>query len=256
MAGLPDGARIARVTIPSVSTHLHALIPAAGIGSRVGADLPKQYLPIGARTMLEHAVQALLADARIARVQVVAAPGDTRAAALPALMQPRVAVASVGGESRAASVRAGLDALLTLGAGAQDWVLVHDAARPCVAPTELAALIDALADEPVGALLAVPLADTLKRAVADGPDGARVATTIDRRALWRAATPQAFRIDTLRRALDAPGMLAQATDEASAVEALGLAPRLVACAATNLKVTTADDLPLARAILALQGRLD
>jgi 2-C-methyl-D-erythritol 4-phosphate cytidylyltransferase len=225
---------------------LHALIPAAGSGSRLGAELPKQYLPLGRATMLEHAVAALLADARVEHVVVVVAPEDGRIDALR--FDARVTVARVGAASRAASVRAGLDALPD--AAADDWVLVHDAARPCLSRADLAALIDAVTDDAVGGLLAVPLADTLKRGA-----GGRVAATIDRANLWRAATPQMFRLGLLRAALDAPGVLARATDEASAVEQLGQAPLLVACHATNLKVTTADDLPLARAILGLQGRL-
>ncbi len=187
------------------------------------------------------------ADVRIDRVVVVVAPEDARIDALR--LDARVRIARVGGASRAASVRAGLDALRGL-AAADDWVLVHDAARPCLSPRDLAALIDQVSADAVGGLLAQPLADTLKRA-----DGGRVAATLDRSGLWRAATPQMFRIGLLRRALDAPGMLESATDEASAIEQLGLAPLLVACQATNLKVTTADDLPLACAILGLQGRL-
>lgn len=226
---------------------LHALVPAAGSGSRFGADLPKQHLPLGRATMLEHAVEALLADARVGRVLVVVAPDDVRAGELR--VDSRVTVARVGGSSRAASVRAGLD-LLRTSAADDDWILVHDAARPCLSREDLAALIDAVAGDAVGGLLAMPLADTLKRG-----DGDRVSATIARANLWRAATPQMFRVGLLRRALDAPGMLAQATDEAGAVESLGHAPRLVPCHATNLKVTTVDDLPLACAILGLQGRL-
>jgi 2-C-methyl-D-erythritol 4-phosphate cytidylyltransferase len=226
---------------------LHALIPAAGRGARYGGDLPKQYLALGGTTMLEHAIAALLADTRIDRVVVVVAADDARIDALR--LDARVRIARVGGASRAASVRAGLDALRDLAAD-DDWVLVHDAARPCLSSRDLAALIDQVAADAVGGLLAQPLADTLKRG-----EGGRVAATLDRSGLWRAATPQMFRIEVLRRALDAPGVLETATDEASAVEQIGLAPLLVACQATNLKVTTADDLPLACAILGLQGRL-
>jgi 2-C-methyl-D-erythritol 4-phosphate cytidylyltransferase len=226
---------------------LHALIPAAGSGARYGGDLPKQYLALGGATMLEHAIAALRADVRIDRVLVVVAPDDARIDALR--LDARVRIARVGGASRAASVRAGLDALRDLAAD-DDWVLVHDAARPCLSSRDLAALIDQVAADAVGGLLAQPLADTLKRG-----QGGRVAATLDRSGLWRAATPQMFRIGLLRRALDAPGVLETATDEASAIEQIGLAPLLVACQATNLKVTTADDLPLACAILGLQGRL-
>jgi 2-C-methyl-D-erythritol 4-phosphate cytidylyltransferase len=226
---------------------LHALIPAAGSGARYGGDLPKQYLALGGATMLEHAIATLLAEARIERVVVVVAPDDVRIDAVR--FDARVGIARVGGTSRAASVRAGLDALRDRAVD-DDWVLVHDAARPCLSRHDLATLIDRVGTDTVGGLLAQPLADTLKRS----KEG-RVCGTLDRSGLWRAATPQMFRIGLLRRALDAPGMLAAATDEASAVEQLGLAPLLVACQASNLKVTTADDLPLACAILGLQGRL-
>jgi 2-C-methyl-D-erythritol 4-phosphate cytidylyltransferase len=140
-------------------------------------------------------------------------------------------------------VRAGLDALQ---ANDDDWVLVHDAARACLAREEVDQLIDVLLDEPVGGLLAVPVADTLKLA----DEAGRVLRTVPRERVWRAATPQMFRVGLLRSALDAPGMLALATDEASAIEALGHAPRLVEGRASNIKITTPDDLALARAILA------
>lgn len=234
------------------SSHLYALIPAAGIGSRVGGDLPKQYLMLGAVTMLERAVDAVIADPRVRRAVVVVSSDDTIAQNLD--FDSRVTLAAVGGSTRAASVRAGLDVLAEQ-ARDDDWVLVHDAARPCLALDELTTLIDTLsgaegAADAVGGLLAVPLADTLKRS-----DEQRVGATLDRMHLWRAATPQMFRLGLLRAALDAPGALDSVTDEASAIERLGLAPRLVAGQSTNIKVTTAADLPLARAILAMQGRI-
>lgn len=229
---------------------IHALIPAAGSGTRLGADRPKQYLTLGHQSMLEHAIDALLVDARISQVLVVLSPADALGSHLPGVKgRQRVAVSRVGGASRAASVRAGLQ---ELNAQDDDWVLVHDAARPALTIQELAGLIDALADDAVGGLLALPVADTLKRT--DAADAPRVAATVDRAGLWRALTPQMFRVGLLRRALDA-GELAAVTDEASAVERLGLAPRLVAGRATNIKVTTADDVSLACAILAAQGRL-
>ncbi len=231
---------------------LYALIPAAGTGSRIGGELPKQYLMLGAVTMLERAVDAVLADARIRQAVVVVSATDTYATHLD--FDARVRLAPVGGSTRAASVRAGLD-VLAEAAGDDDWVLVHDAARPCLAVDELTLLIDTLTDavagaDRVGGLLAVPLADTLKRG-----EGGRVTATLDRAQLWRAATPQMFRLGLLRTALDAPGVTHSATDEASAIERLGHAPRLVPGLPTNIKVTTAADLPLARAILAMQGRV-
>jgi len=197
-----------------------ALVPAAGTGARMGADLPKQYLLLGHRTLLERTVAVLAAVPRIARVVVVTAPDDRYAAMLR--YDPKVHLAPVGGATRAASVRAGLDAL---GAKSDDWV---------------------------GGLLACPVADTLKQS-----DGAgRVRQTVPRDAMWRAATPQMFRLELLRRALDAPGALQEATDESSAVEAIGYAPRLVEGLAGNLKITTPDDLALAAAILAARGELE
>lgn len=226
--------------LPS-SVRFHALIPAAGAGTRMGADVPKQYLSIGPRTLLEHAARTLAAVPRISQVLIVLAPLDERARALS--FDRKVRLAAVGGPSRAASVRRGLQAL---DADPEDWVLVHDAARACLAVDEIEHLIDALADDPVGGLLAMPVADTLKRADAAG----RVERTVPREQMWRAVTPQMFRVRLLRAALDAPGMTEIATDEASAVEALGVAPRLIEGRPTNIKITTPDDLALARAILA------
>ena len=226
-----------------------ALIPAAGSGARMaGAELPKQYLAIGARSMLEHSIDALLSDARVDRVYVVVAPTDTRWTAL-AVDNQRVEFLPVGGGSRAESVRNGLVAIAARTAD-DDRVLVHDAARPCLTEQHLARLIDEVGDDDSGGLLAIPLADTLKR----GEDG-RVGITLDRADLWCAQTPQLFRVGSLRAALLADDDLAQITDEASALERTGHSPRLVTGAASNLKVTTADDLVLAQAILAEQGRL-
>jgi 2-C-methyl-D-erythritol 4-phosphate cytidylyltransferase len=227
------------------------LIPAAGVGlrmgGRAGGNGPKQYLALGRKTMLEHALDALCADARVERVLVVVAPTDTRWRAL-AVDAGRVEFLAVGGASRAESVRNGLLAVADRYAD-DDCVLVHDAARPCLGARELAGLIDQAGPDDGGGLLAVPLADTLKR----GEDG-RVALTIDRASLWCAQTPQLFRVGSLRAAL-ASGPLAELTDESSAMERIGHAPRLVEGVRSNLKVTTVDDLPLACAVLAAQGRL-
>lgn len=223
--------------------HHLALIPAAGIGARMGLAQPKQYLKLGDFTMLELSAAALAADPRIEEILIVVAPGDEawRDLDFPA----RARVLAVGGATRAESVRNGLAALQPAD---RDWVLVHDAARPCLSPAELARLIDELAEDETGGLLAVPLADTLKRAQAG-----RVDATIDRSGLWRAATPQMFRAGLLARAL--AGDLEGVTDEAAAIEALGLSPRLVEGEASNLKVTLPADEVLARAILQHQGRL-
>jgi 2-C-methyl-D-erythritol 4-phosphate cytidylyltransferase len=210
-------------------------------------DTPKQYVQLGDRTILEHAIEALLGDARIVRVYVVVAPGDTRWPALR-IDGARVAFLPVGGRSRAESVRNGLEDIAGTVAD-DDRVLVHDAARPCLDAPQLAQLIDVAGADEDGGLLAVALNDTLKRA-----DDHRSVATLDRGALWCAQTPQLFRFGALRAAL-AAGPLDGITDEASAMERTGHAPRLVAGVPTNLKITTPADLVLARAVLHAQGRL-
>lgn len=224
-----------------------ALIPAAGVGSRMEGELPKQYLQLGERTMLEHAIDALLAEARIDAVFVVVAPTDTRWHEL-GVDGERVEFLPVGGANRAESVRNGLIAIAAR-TGDDDRVLVHDAARPCLSVDALSRLIDDVGHDDSGGLLAVPLGDTLKR----GEDG-RVGITLDRTGLWCAQTPQMFRVASLRAALgQAP--IETITDEAMAMERVGHAPKLVPGSAANLKVTTAEDMVLARAILGEQGRL-
>jgi 2-C-methyl-D-erythritol 4-phosphate cytidylyltransferase len=224
------------------------LIPAAGVGARMGAgDVPKQYLTLGDRSMLEHSINALLSDGRIDRVFVVVAPTDKRWQDV-AVDEERVEFLPVGGASRAESVRNGLIAIAAR-TGDDDRVLVHDAARPCLTEEQLGRLIDEVGDDGSGGLLAVPLADTLKR----GEDG-RVGITLERTGLWCAQTPQLFRVASLRAALGGTALY-PITDEASAMERAGHAPRLVLGGVANLKVTTAEDLVLARAILAEQGRL-
>lgn len=211
-----------------------------------GHDLPKQYLPLGDRTMLEHSIAAMLSDARIDAVFVVVAPSDTRWPEFR-LDDERVEFLPVGGASRAESVRNGLIAIAAR-TDDDDRVLVHDAARPCLTEAQLGRLIDEVGADGSGGLLAIPLADTLKR----GEDG-RVGMTVDRASMWCAQTPQLFRVGSLRAALS--GALDAVTDESSAMERGGHAPRLVLGGASNLKVTTPEDLVLARAILGEQGRL-
>lgn len=215
----------------------------------MGADAgPKQYTALGRKTMLEHAIDALLRDARVDRVFVVVAPADERWQAL-AIDEARVEFLPVGGATRAESVHNGL-IVLAGRTDDDDRVLVHDAARPCLGERELARLIDEAGHDDDGGLLAVPLADTLKR----GEDG-RVGLTLDRAALWCAQTPQLFRVGSLRAALAACAGNDAITDEASAMERAGHAPKLVAGVTSNLKVTTPDDMLLAEAVLARQGRL-
>jgi 2-C-methyl-D-erythritol 4-phosphate cytidylyltransferase / 2-C-methyl-D-erythritol 2,4-cyclodiphosphate synthase len=222
----------------------HALVACAGSGARAGADGPKQYAPLAGRTVIAHTLAALAAVPRIVHTLVVLAPGDTLFdAAAPHFRGRRE---PVGGATRAASVRAGLAALERRGVSREAWVLVHDAARCLVTPAAIDRLIDACADDAVGGLLALPLADTLKHADADG----RASRTLDRGGKWLAQTPQMFRLGLLMRALDAAGDAV--TDEAGAVEALGLAPRLVPGDPDNFKLTWPED--FARAERVLQSR--
>ncbi|AOF80491.1 2-C-methyl-D-erythritol 4-phosphate cytidylyltransferase [Methyloversatilis sp. RAC08] len=219
-----------------------ALVPAAGSGSRFGAHLPKQYLPLAGKPLIHHALATLCAHPRIDRVVVVLSPDDLywRDHDWSAL-GPKLMPVHCGGASRAVSVRNGLFEL-TGWARPDDWVLVHDAARPCLGRQLLDRLITELADDAVGGLLAVPVADTLKRADAHG----RVECTVPRAAMWQAQTPQMFRLALLHDALDRG---TDVTDEASAIEAAGLAPKLVASSAGNLKVTWPEDMDLAELIL-------
>jgi len=217
------------------------VIPAAGLGSRLGAALPKQYLEVAGRTLLEHSLRALFADPRVQGVVVALRADDERAAGLACLRDPRVLLTD-GGAERADSVAAGL-AALRAHADADDWVLVHDAARPCLDAQSLGALIDAVEASGQGAILAQPVSDTVKRS----DDGATVAGTVDRRSLWLAQTPQLFRLGDLAAALARAGTV---TDEASAMEAAGHPVALVPGPRSNFKVTTAEDLVLARCLLA------
>jgi 2-C-methyl-D-erythritol 4-phosphate cytidylyltransferase len=221
-----------------------ALIPAAGTGSRIGSPIPKQYQPINGRPMLWHALSPFNLHPRIERIFVVLSPGDAWFAEMRwDEFKSRLEVLRCGGESRAQSVLNGLLAMAETLAQ-DDQVLVHDAARPCLTGHAIDQLIDQVADHEAGGLLAEPLADTLKRA----DEGGHVLRTEPRERLWLAQTPQMFRYDVLVRALSG-GTLEGLTDEASAVERLGLHPRLVRSGATNLKVTYGEDLRLAELIL-------
>jgi len=223
---------------------LFALIPAAGSGERMGAGLPKQYLQLAGKPLLHHVLGCLCRHAAIERVFVVLAAGDRHYAEYD--WQPFAAKLEplyCGGETRAASVFNGLLAVRDAIDGG-DWVLVHDAVRPCLAPEALERLIVALRDEQTGGLLALPVVDTLKR----GDDDFYVVRTEPRENLWQAQTPQMFRYRLLLEALRAIDP-AHATDEARAVEQLGLRPKLVMGDTRNLKVTYPQDLALAEVIL-------
>ena len=214
------------------------VIPAAGIGSRMRADRPKQYLQLAGRTILEHTLDCFLDHPRLKGLVLSLAADDPFWPALPCATDSRIQRVE-GGAERADSVLAGLLRLVELGAQEGDWVLVHDVARPNLARSDLDRLLAELADDPVGGLLAVPARDTLKRIGADG----RVAETVDRSLIWQAYTPQMFRFAALHRALaDALVAGVAVTDEASALEWVGQAPRLVEGRADNLKITRPEDL--------------
>jgi len=217
-----------------MSSSYWVVIPAAGAGRRMGGaeGLPKQYRPIAGRAVLEHAIAPFIEDPDCHGIVVALALDDAHFATLPCASHPRVHT-TVGGAERRDSVLAGLTYVAAR--DAEDcWVFVHDAARPCLSRADLAALRAALTHAPDGALLAVRVADTVKRADAEG----RVAATISRDGLWRAQTPQAFRRRRLQQALEA---CPDATDESSAMEALGARPVLVPGSPDNLKITEPAD---------------
>ena len=227
---------------------IFAIIPAAGQGTRIGESVPKQYIPLAGQPMVFHSIHTLATVSRIERVLVVLSPldrhwGQYDWSTFPEKIQPVFA----GGARRAESV---MNALLTLEKqiAKDDWVLVHDAARPCLSQELVEQFLDEIGDDPVGGLLAVPVADTLK----SSDENQRVAATIPRLNLWRAQTPQMFRYDLLRRGL---AQRPDATDEAQAVESIGYnAPRLVQGDDLNIKVTFQADLVLAELIMQVRAK--
>jgi 2-C-methyl-D-erythritol 4-phosphate cytidylyltransferase len=230
-----------------VTSRFFALIPCAGTGSRSGAPMPKQYCTVAGRELLYFTLAAFDACDELSQTLVVLSPDDTHFDARR-FSPLRFIERRCGGASRQASVRNGLDALIELGATPSDWVLVHDAARPGITPALIRSLLDALGDDAVGGIMALPVADTLKRV--DSEQGDRIARTESRNGLWQAQTPQMFRIGMLREAIaraERDGH--DLTDEASAVEWIGHAPRLVQGSLRNFKVTYPEDFALAEAIL-------
>lgn len=237
---------------PPEMAAIWAVVPAAGRGLRMGVDCPKQYLPLVGAPVLSWSLRPLLAEPRIRAVVLVVASDELRVAALPEAGNPKLRVV-IGGAERQDSVRAGLAALAGQ-AAEHDWVLVHDAARPCLHPDDLGRLLTCTGDAAFpGGLLAAPVADTLKRTGGDG----RVAQTICRDGLWRALTPQMFRWGPLLAAMAAAERDgARVTDEAQAMERLGHAVALVPGRSDNLKITHPEDLVLAQAVLAARGATD
>jgi len=232
----------------NASPRVWAVVPAAGRSERFAADRPKQYAPLLGVPMLEWTLRRLLGETRIEAIVVVLAPGDERWSALAERLGGDRLREAIGGADRQTSV---LNGLRRLAAHAQpaDWVLVHDAARPCLAAAELGDLLDALAPGVPGAMLGAPLVDTIKR-----ERGGVCAETVDRQGLWRALTPQVFPYAALVRGLEeAARAQVTVTDEAQAMERLGVQPRLVQGSPFNIKVTDAGDLIAAARILQSTG---
>ncbi|MEK7771315.1 MAG: 2-C-methyl-D-erythritol 4-phosphate cytidylyltransferase [Pseudomonadota bacterium] len=223
-----------------------ALIPAAGSGSRMANELPKQYLLLNNKPMIYHAIDTLYRNRFIIRVFVILAPYDNEWHKHDwSAFSEKLTVLNCGGITRAESVLNGLTTAKQKNlVGADDWILVHDAARPCLTSVQLDKLINELTGDEIGGLLAVPVADTLKRSNSED----RVAHTESRENLWQAQTPQMFRYDLLTKALH-NSVHINVTDDASAVEALGLQPKLVVSDAYNFKVTYPQDLALAELII-------
>jgi len=229
-----------------MTSRLFGLIPAAGAGARFGGAAPKQYQKLAGRAMLHHAVAGLLGAPEIETVFVVLAPGDEEFRMHDwSAFGERLAPLYCGGANRRDSVFNGLVAASSA-VDPEDWVLVHDAARPCLGGKELRRLIDEVLPEESGGILAVPVSDTLKRADATQ----RIAATERRQGLWHAQTPQMFRHGVLIQALERAG---EVTDESSAVELIGLRPKLVEGCRSNLKVTYPEDMELAEWILRGRG---
>ncbi len=231
-----------------VNERIWCVIPAAGTGQRMGADRPKQYLELAGRMVIEHTLEKFVSHSRIAGVVVALAAEDCwwDKVKLSAGCELR---RCDGGEKRFESVLNGLNVLKDGGAGKEDWVLVHDAARPCVRREDIDRLIHAATAHPVGAVLGIPVRDTMKRADAS----ANVRKTVSRAGLWHAFTPQMFRLGplaaSLKRALEEG---ADVTDEAQAMERTGAYPVMVEGHADNLKITTPTDLQLAEHFISTQ----
>ncbi|MSP99328.1 MAG: 2-C-methyl-D-erythritol 4-phosphate cytidylyltransferase [Methylotenera sp.] len=223
-------------------SRFHVIIPAAGSGSRMGADAPKQYLSLNGKSLIQHVIKVFDQASKINSMHIILSEGDAYWRNAYLNLSHKAQVHYCGGDTRSTTVLNGLQAIESQ-VGADDWILVHDAARPGLSNLLLSQLLTTLENDAVGGLLALPLADTLKRA----DDAQRVAATLPRADLWQAQTPQMFRYATLKKALT--GFNGTPTDEAEAIEALGLKPKLVAGELRNLKVTYPQDLAILSALL-------
>jgi len=222
------------------------VVPAAGVGKRMQADRPKQYLDLGGRAVIQHTLERLLGSGVFEAVAVAVSSEDPYWPGLAIAADERI-IRAEGGRERADSVLLALKALEEH-ADSDDWVLVHDAARPCITASDIHRMIESLKDDPVGGILALPVHDTLKHV-----DAGRIAETIDRRRIWRAVTPQMFRHGALKSALELAGSRgALVTDEASALELAGYRPGIVEGRSDNIKITRPEDLALAAFFLEQQ----
>lgn len=225
-----------------------AVVPAAGIGTRIKSDIPKQYIKLGQKTILEYTIDKLLMVKQIKKIIIVIDALDSYFASLPLINHPKVVVTH-GGKNRSDSVLCGLNL-----ADNDDWVLVHDAARPCVMLEDIQLLINRVLTAQKGGILATRVTDTIKKVNNKNSD--EIVETVDRELLWAAATPQMFNVGELKASLESAYAKGVAiTDEASAIEYSGGAPLLVECRRDNIKVTRNEDLALARFYLMEQGYL-
>ena len=230
-----------------MNTKIWAIVPAAGIGIRFGSEMPKQYYELAAKPIIIRTLQRLGDVGRISGIGVGISPHDAAWARVTSGLSEAV-WSFVGGSTRLETVSNGLDELVSRGEGSA-WVLIHDAVRPCVCAEDVNRLIDAVDFQPPGGLLASPVNDTLKSA----DEAAQVTQTVPRANLWRAQTPQLFPVRLLQEALiQAGNQKLECTDDAQAIEHMGLRPKIIACADHNLKITQRSDLALACAILSQQ----
>lgn len=231
---------IASATTSMKSVQYYVVVPAAGVGRRMGADVPKQYLTLNGKLVIEHTLAKFLLTPQICRIVVAVSETDNVWRSLPIFENPKIDVV-IGGTERSDSVYSGLQYLGDY-CERDDWVLVHDVARPCISLTDIERLMSDLAGDAVGGILALPCSDTIKQV----DDSAKICATLDRSTLWQAQTPQMFRFSVLRDALQ--GAIAKGqkiTDEASAIELAGLTPRVIEGARSNIKITQPEDLELA-----------
>ncbi len=221
------------------STKFWAVVPAAGVGKRMNADRPKQYLELADKAVIEHTLYRLLSAKVFEAVSVAISIEDPYWPELEVSKHPKV-ITAAGGKERADSVLSALKSIRAL-ASDEDWVLVHDAARPCITVTDIQFLIDSLRNDEVGGILALSSHDTLKDV-----DGKNILGTLDRSHIWRALTPQMFRYGSLKHALESAEGNPAITDEASALELQGLQPKIVEGRPDNIKITRPEDLALAQ----------